>query len=83
MYQFLLDCYFKKCYKGRKFGVSTPRYAKSTPRHAAQLGVNTFSRISLRNRYLIQKYLRSLTSDQRGIDWGKKLRVENLVRLSL
>jgi hypothetical protein len=28
--QFLLDCYYKLCYKGRKFGVSTPRYAKST-----------------------------------------------------
>jgi hypothetical protein len=28
MYQFLLDCYFKECYKGRKFGVSTLRYAK-------------------------------------------------------
>jgi hypothetical protein len=34
MYQFLLDCYLMECYKGRKFGVSTPRYAKSTPRYA-------------------------------------------------
>jgi hypothetical protein len=34
MDQFLIDCYIKECYKGRKFGVSTPRYAKSTLRYA-------------------------------------------------
>jgi hypothetical protein len=34
MYQFLIDCYFEECYEGRKFGVSTPRYAKSTPCYA-------------------------------------------------
>jgi hypothetical protein len=35
MYKFLIDFYFKECYEGRKFGVSTPRYAKLTPRYAA------------------------------------------------
>jgi hypothetical protein len=29
MGQFLLHCFFKECYKGPKFGVSTLCYAKS------------------------------------------------------
>jgi hypothetical protein len=41
IYQFLIDCYFKECYKGPKFGVLIPRYAKLTPCYAAYRGVVT------------------------------------------
>jgi hypothetical protein len=40
MGQFLLECYFNECYKGRKYDVSTPRYADESRlcamRHSAE-----------------------------------------------
>jgi hypothetical protein len=36
MGQFLLECYYNECYKGRKYYVSTPRYDKSTLRYATE-----------------------------------------------
>jgi hypothetical protein len=45
MDDFLLDCCFNAVYKGRKFRISTPRYANqlriATPRYAAERGVTT------------------------------------------
>jgi hypothetical protein len=75
MAQFLIDFCLSGFYKGRKYGVLTPQYAKSTPRYAAKCGVDTygiFANISV-NSKPTRKYFLLIISEPRGSFCEKKI----------